>query len=112
MPQVVITAFKPQKPFDIEAFAKTIADRANVDPIRFTITLNFHDNTTYYRGRKDGAASVTLTLPEINGEEFIKELGVVVAKVTQEFLELPENAVALSMRATPKGYSYNRGEFK
>ena len=112
MPQVVITAFKPQKPVDIEAFAKTIADRAGIDPIRVTVTFNFHDDTTYYRGRKDGAASVTLTLPEINGEEFIKNLGVVVAKVTQEFLELRENAVAVAIRATPKGYSYNRGEFK
>ena len=112
MPQIRITAFKPKKPIDIEAFAKTIAERAGVDVIRLTITFNFHDDTTYYRGRKDGAASVAITLPEINGEEFIKNLGVVVAKVTQEFLELPENAVALSMRATPKGYSYNRGEFK
>ena len=112
MPQIRITAFKPQKPVDIEVFAKTIADRAGVDPIRLTITFDFHDNTTYHRGRKDGAASVSITLPEINGEEFIKNLGVAVAKVTQEFLELPENAVAVSMRATPKGYSYNRGEFK
>ena len=112
MPQVRITAFRPKKAIDIEEFATAIAERAGIDRIRLTITLNFHDETTYYRGRKDGAASVSLTLPEVNGEEFIKNLGVVVAKVTQEYLELPENAVALSMRATPKGYSYNRGMFK
>ena len=112
MPQIRVTAFKPQKPFDIERYATEIAARAGVDRIRLTITLNFHDETTYYRGRKDSAASVTITLPEINGEEFIKNLGVVVAKVTQEFLELPENAVAVALRATPKGYSYNRGQFK